>query len=97
MNVHAIQLGSAQSQPELSQILRGVDERVAIRHRQGAVHVGVLVEQFNDIAQRGLDVAVVRPDRRDSDKVDRRGELVVDPVVLFAEKRMLAQGRRTVG
>jgi hypothetical protein len=52
------------------------------------------MKQLDDVAKRCLDVPVVGADRCDSDKVDCGGELVVDAVVLFADKGPRVQRRR---
>jgi hypothetical protein len=93
-NIHAIELGSTHSQTELSKVFRGVDQHVAIRHAQDMMNLGVPMKQLDDVAKRCLDVPVVGADRRDSDKVDRGGELVVDAVVLLADKGPRVQRRR---
>jgi hypothetical protein len=94
MNIHAVELGSTHSHTELSKIFRGVHQHVAIGHGQDVMNVGLPMKQLDDVAKGCLNIPVVGADRRDSDKVDRGGELVVDAVVLLADKGPRVQPRR---
>ena len=94
MDVHAIQLAPAHRQSQLSKLFAGVDERVAIRHRQNAVDLDMLVKQIDDVAQLFLGLDVVRPDCLESDEIDDRGELVLDAVVQLVQKGSSLQGGR---
>jgi hypothetical protein len=60
VDVHAVQLASARGQAKLAKVFAGVDERVAVGHRQNAVDLDMLVKQVGDIAQFFLGVDVVR-------------------------------------
>ena len=46
----------------------------------------MLVKQVDDIAQLFLGVDIVSPDGLESDKVDDRGELVLDAVIQLVQK-----------
>ncbi len=50
------------------------------------MHIGLLLKQFGDIAQRDLGLRIVRPHGGGGHHVDCRGELVVNPVGQFADK-----------
>ena len=67
-------------------ILNGVDKRIAFRNRKEAMHIGLLLKQFGDIAQRDLGFRMLRPHGGGSHQIDGRGELVVDPVGQLADK-----------
>ena len=54
--LHAIQCGSAHRQAEPAQIFRSINEHAADRNHQRAVDVGIFVEEFNDAAQRRLNL-----------------------------------------
>ncbi len=64
MDVHAVQLASARGQAQLAKLFAGVDEPVAIRHRQNAMDLDMLVKQIDDFAQLFLGVDVVRPEKK---------------------------------
>ena len=62
-------------------VLCRIDHFIPVRHLQSPMDVGVLMEQLNDLAQRGFDPDVVCLHCRNRDIVDRRGEFVVEQVV----------------
>jgi hypothetical protein len=92
--VHAIQSGSTRGETELCEVIRSVDESIAIGHFERMMNLGMLMQQLDDIAQRRLDLGVVGSHGRNRDKVDDRGELVIDPVIQLEQKRSLLQGWR---
>jgi hypothetical protein len=62
------------------------------------VDLDMMVKQVDDIAQLFLGVDVVRPDGLEGDKVDDRGELVLDAVVQLVQKGSSLQcGRKGYG
>ena len=54
----------------------------------------MLVKQVDDIAQLFLGLDIVRPDGLERDKVDDRGELVLDAVIQLVQKGSSLQGGR---
>ena len=85
VDVHAVQLAPARGQAKLAKLFAGVDERVAVGHRQNAVDLDMLVKQIDDVAQLFLDLDVVCPDRLEGDKIDDGAELVLDPMVQLVQ------------
>jgi hypothetical protein len=58
------------------------------------VDLDMLMEQVDDITQFFLGVSVVRPNRLEGDKVDDRGEFVLDPMIkLVQQGSSLKRGR----
>ena len=53
---HRLQRGSAHGGSELANVFRGVNQSVPIRDGQKALNVRALLQQFDDIAQRNLDL-----------------------------------------
>jgi len=86
VDVHAIQLASAHRCSEVPELFARVQERIAIRRGQNAMNIDMLMKQVDDIAQRLLDLDVISPDCFESDKVDDRGELVLDAVIQLVQK-----------
>jgi hypothetical protein len=52
------------------------------------------MEQVDDITQFFLGVDVVRPDCLEGDKIDDRGEFVLDPMVQLVQQSSFLQGGR---
>jgi len=50
------------------------------------VDLDMMVKQVDDIAKVFLFLDIVRPDRLERDKVDDRGELVLDAVIQLVQK-----------
>ena len=80
MDANWLRLGPGYREAKLAEILGGVDKRIAFRNRENAMHVGLLLKQFGDIAQRDLGLRMLRPHGGGGHHIDRRGELVVNPV-----------------
>ena len=55
----------------------------------------MLVQQINDVAKLFLGVDIFGPDGLEGDKVDDRGEIVVDPMVQLIQKGSLFRGGQT--
>ena len=53
----------------------------------------MLMEQVDDITQFFLGVDVVRPDCLEGDKIDDRGEFVLDPMVQLVQQSSFPPGR----
>jgi hypothetical protein len=61
MDADWLQTGPGYREAKLAEILGGVDKRIAFRNRKNAMHVGLLLKQFGDIAQRDLGLWMFRP------------------------------------
>ena len=80
-DAHAVQFGSAYRAAKRSKVFCRINYGIPIRHLQCPMNVGVLVEQLDNVIQRSLHLRMVGSHGRNGDEVDRRGELVVDPVI----------------
>ena len=58
-----------------------------IRDRQSAMEFGLLLQQVDDVAQRNLDLRIIRAHRGGGHNADRRDEFVAGPVVQLAQQR----------
>jgi len=50
------------------------------------VNRDMLMKQIDDVAQRLLDLDIIRPDCLEGDEVDDRGKLILDAVIQFVQK-----------
>lgn len=66
-------------------VCRRIDYGIPVQQLQGPMDVGVLMEQFDDVAQRGLHRRVVRPHGRNRDEVDCRSDSLL--ILLFNSSR----------
>jgi hypothetical protein len=50
------------------------------------MNLDMLMKQVDDVAKLFLDLNIVRPDGLEGDKVDHRGELILDPTVQLVQQ-----------
>ena len=86
MDADWLQTGPGCREAKFAEILGDVDKRIAFRNRKKAMDIGLLLKHLEDLAQRHLDLRIVRPYGGRGHHVDCRAELVVNSVGQFADK-----------
>ncbi len=96
MDADWLQTGPRYREAKPAEILRGVDKCIVFWNRKDAMHIGLLLKQFDDIAQRDLGLQMVRAHGGGGHHIDCRGELVVNSMRQLADKDPFIDGRADV-